>query len=87
MLFYFLGKKEKCEYSNKRVFECGFTPYHYTRISISIHYYIIGIVFLFLDLELCFIIPFFTEPNTRRVRESLILMFFITILLSTLIYE
>lgn len=50
-------------------FECGFSSYFFSRFSFSIHYFLIALIFLFLDLELCFIIPFFNEriPDIKNL--------------------
>lgn len=87
LIFYFLGKKENNNFIQKRIFECGFSPYFYSHISVSIHYYIVGLIFLLLDLELCLIIPFIIEGGSQNLKKFSLLLIFITTLLLRLIYE
>lgn len=70
----------------RSVFECGFTSYFFSRFSFSIHYFIIGLIFLFLDLEICYIIPFFNE-DFSSIGISFFFWLFILILILGLIEE
>lgn len=83
---FLLGKSEAWDKNSSSSFECGFRSYFNSRFSFSIHYFLIGLVFLFLDLELCIIIPFFNEGINNLV-IILVLTFFIFILLIGLIHE
>lgn len=78
ILFFFARKIIKFDSLLSSIFECGFTSYFYSRFSFSIHYFVLALIFLFLDLELCFIIPFFCE-YTRKV--SLIFLVFVLLIL------
>lgn len=86
LIFFLNSKKVKWSKRLIRVFECGFTSYFYSRFSFSIHYYLVGIIFLFLDLELSFIMPFFNE---RFRCEGLMIYswIFICILIFSLLIE
>nr|AHB85645.1 NADH dehydrogenase subunit 3 [Polyplax spinulosa] len=38
-------------------FECGFTPFHPSRMVFSIHFFLIGVLFLIFDLEVVSTLP------------------------------
>jgi NADH-quinone oxidoreductase subunit A len=38
-------------------YECGFEPFSDSKGSFSVHFYIIGILFIIFDLEIVFLIP------------------------------
>jgi len=40
-----------------RAFECGFTPRGSSRINFCIKFFLVGVVFLIFDVEVCLIIP------------------------------
>jgi NADH:ubiquinone oxidoreductase subunit 3 (subunit A) len=40
-------------------YECGFHPFHTTRLQVDIHFYIIGILFIIFDMEIIFLYPWF----------------------------
>lgn len=87
LIFFFFSKKVGNENQIKSIFECGFTSYFFSRISISIHYFIVGLIFLFLDLELCYTLPFFFEGGWNFSNKNDIIIIFLTILITTLLYE
>lgn len=87
ILFYALSQKKNEEINQITVFECGFTPYFYTRISISIHFFIVALIFLFFDLEICYLFNFFFEGNILSIKKNYIEIIFLFALLGTLIYE
>nr|AHA52506.1 NADH dehydrogenase subunit 3 [Euurobracon breviterebrae] len=53
----FIGKKEFIDRSKMSSFECGFSPLVSSRLPFSIHFYLIGILFLIFDMEVVFLFP------------------------------
>lgn len=49
----FLGNREKCS-----VYECGFEPMIPTRISFSLRFFLIAVIFLVFDVEVVFLFTF-----------------------------
>lgn len=86
ILFFISRKREKWESLISTSFECGFSSYYFSRFSFSIHYFLVGLIFLFLDLELSFILPFFRE-SLGNILIEMSIFFFIFILLTGLIIE
>lgn len=84
LLFFLLSKKQKWDLLLFSTFECGFTSYFFSRFSFSIHYFIIGLIFLFLDLELCFLFPFFNEDFSSLISMNFMWIFIFTLLLGLL---
>lgn len=85
-IFFFLRKQRKWDKIINSQFECGFISYFPSRCSFSIDYYLIGLIFLFLDLELCFLIPVFNEYS-YDIRFSKLVFIFVIILLLGLLEE
>lgn len=85
-LFYWASKNGKNEFLGSTTFECGFSSYFYSRHSFSIHYYLVALIFLFLDLEVCFMLPFLVE-DTNNPLMWLYVAFFAIVLLLGLIKE
>lgn len=85
-LFFLLSKNVSWNKGCGALFECGFTSYFFSRFSFSNHYFIIGLVFLFLDIELCIIFPFFNQSYSSRV-SGIIVFLFVRILLIGLLGE
>lgn len=61
VLFFSISFLEKLDKLGTRIFECGFSSYYYSRFSFSIHFFLVSLIFLLLDLELCFFLPYFRE--------------------------
>lgn len=84
-VLFLLRKTEKnWEEKRFRIFECGFTSYFYSRYSFSIQYFLIRLVFLFLDLELCFIIPMISERSANIKIYTFLTIFLIVLLIGLL---
>lgn len=86
ILFYYAGIKNKLDKLGQRSFECGFTSHFNSRHSFSVHYFVISLIFLFLDLEICFVLPFFIE-DLNNIEIVLGLLLFISVLLLGLFKE
>lgn len=86
LIFFYVSKFENIRNSQSRSFECGFTSYFFSRFSFSIHYFLIALIFLFLDLELCFLMPLFMD-EISGFKGSIILWVIVFILLLGLIEE
>lgn len=80
-IFSVLRKKSDLESLVTSIFECGFSSYYFSRFSFSIHYFSVALVFLFLDLELCYLLPFF---NSGMSDLRFITIFWLFLLILTL---
>lgn len=85
-LFFLASKSEELYGLEQSIFECGFRSYFYRRFSFTIQYFLLGILFLFLDLELVFVMPLFSEL-TLGVHSRNYGWLFIIILILSLVFE
>nr|YP_009907536.1 NADH dehydrogenase subunit 3 [Bothrogonia tongmaiana]QLI54093.1 NADH dehydrogenase subunit 3 [Bothrogonia tongmaiana] len=56
-LINFLSKKCIIDMQKSTPFECGFNPISLKRMSFSIHFFLIAVIFLIFDIEIIIIIP------------------------------
>nr|YP_009907549.1 NADH dehydrogenase subunit 3 [Bothrogonia yunana]QLI54105.1 NADH dehydrogenase subunit 3 [Bothrogonia yunana] len=56
-LINFLSKKCIIDTQKSTPFECGFNPMSLKRMSFSIHFFLIAVIFLIFDIEIIIIIP------------------------------
>jgi|SRR5690554_198862 len=68
-------------------FECGFTPLDQARQKFSIHFYLVGILFLIFDLEVLLIFPAAVSMYNLSVSGFWILIFFLVVLTAGFLYE
>jgi NADH-quinone oxidoreductase subunit A len=68
-------------------YECGFQPFHNSRLPFDIHFYIIAILFLIFDVELVFIYPWITISFYNGISGFLTFLLFIVIIGIGFVYE
>jgi len=68
-------------------FECGFSPVEQARQKFSIHFYLVGILFLVFDLEVLLLFPAAVSMNSISQSGFWILLFFLVVLTVGFIYE
>lgn len=86
LVFYIVNKLEEWDQKIRSTFECGFSPLFRSRFRYSIPYFLLTIIFLFLDLELCVIIPNFII-NSIEVKNLTIRTIIIIIIILRLAIE
>nr|AER54506.1 NADH dehydrogenase subunit 3 [Ectopleura larynx] len=69
------------------VYECGFNPFHTPGQPFSIKFFLIAILFLIFDLEVSFLFPWSMSSNQVNIFGQNIIILFLIILISGLIYE
>ena len=78
----------KYNYKNKlSSYECGFTPIHYPIQPYSIKFFGVGILFLFFDIELIYLIPYSFNNLILNKNSNIIFLFFFLVVIFGLIYE
>nr|WKU83897.1 NADH dehydrogenase subunit 3 [Conicera dauci] len=75
--------REKCS-----PFECGFDPKSSSRLPFSLHFFLIGIIFLIFDVEIALILPMILVINYSNIMMwTMTSLIFILILLLGLYHE
>nr|QWW90533.1 NADH dehydrogenase subunit 3 [Matsumuramata muiri] len=58
-LSFYLSKKSTLDLNKASAFQCGFSNFSSPRLSFSIHFFMIAIIFLMFDIELALMLPMF----------------------------
>ena len=68
-------------------FECGFSPVEQARQKFSVHFYLVGILFLVFDLEVLLLFPAAVSMYSIAQSGFWILLFFLVVLTIGFVYE
>ena len=85
LVFLILGKllnvKGVTDRDSQRPFECGFTTFIKYRLSFSLHFFLVALVFIIFDVELIVLFPYLSISNlTHLIRSSFIFFVFLIVL-------
>nr|CDR49926.1 NADH-ubiquinone oxidoreductase chain 3 [Xenophyes cascus] len=81
MLWISLAKKMKLDKEKNSPFECGFQPLESPRIPLSIHFFLMGIMFLIFDIEIVLIMPLIIVMGLIKMKSTLLVSFCLLIIL------
>lgn len=69
------------------MFECGFHSWNQTRLQFNITFFIYGLIYLLLDLEILLLFPFATSEYVNNLYGLMITLIFILIITIGFIFE
>nr|QWB85761.1 NADH dehydrogenase subunit 3 [Clytobius davidis] len=91
ILVFFLNLISKKTFSDREKsspFECGFDPKSSARLPFSLQFFLIAVIFLIFDVEITLLLPMvMTMMNSNLMNYSLVVVFFLTILIIGLFHE
>nr|YP_010743024.1 NADH dehydrogenase subunit 3 [Anagonalia emeiensis]WEU75305.1 NADH dehydrogenase subunit 3 [Anagonalia emeiensis] len=83
-----MSKKSITDLQKSTPFECGFNPMSHKRLPFSIHFFLIGVIFMIFDIEIIIITPMiFTMKHSLMLHWMMTLIIFIMILILGLYHE
>jgi NADH-quinone oxidoreductase subunit A len=68
-------------------YECGFDPFEDARNIFDVHFYLVAILFLVLDLEVMFLFPWAVSLNSIGLKGFIGMVIFLVILTIGFFYE
>ena len=68
-------------------YECGFDPFEDARNIFDVHFYLVAILFLVLDLEVMFLFPWAVSLNSIGLKGFISMVIFLVILTVGFFYE
>lgn len=73
--------------SKLSAYECGFDPFEDARNIFDVHFYLVAILFLVLDLEVMFLFPWAVSLNSIGIKGFIGMVIFLIILTVGFFYE
>ncbi len=68
-------------------YECGFEPFHDSRMEFDVRFYLVAILFIIFDLEIAFLFPWAVSLGSIGILGFMSMMIFLFILTIGFIYE
>nr|YP_010118110.1 NADH dehydrogenase subunit 3 [Sogatella kolophon]QPN54204.1 NADH dehydrogenase subunit 3 [Sogatella kolophon] len=66
---FLISKKSNLDINKTSPFECGFSNFNSSRMSFSIHFFMVAIIFLMFDIEVAIMLPMFISLKFMKVYQ------------------
>nr|QUS62613.1 NADH dehydrogenase subunit 3 [Unkanodes sapporona] len=84
---FLISKKSTLDMNKSSPFECGFKNLVSSRISFSIHFFMIAIIFLMFDIEIAIMLPIFISMKMMNIYQWMIASTLITLIITYGLYH
>nr|ALJ93720.1 NADH dehydrogenase subunit 3 [Ettchellsia sinica] len=89
---YFISKKMLIDREKMSPFECGFSSINNTHFPFSLHFFLVGLIFLIFDIEISLMFPLLYSFNYEYILEDNLIWFYMSniffmVLLMGVLYE
>nr|QBZ38101.1 NADH dehydrogenase subunit 3 [Cemus sauteri] len=86
-LSFYLSKKSILDMNKTSPFECGFSNFTSPRMSFSIHFFMIAIIFLMFDIELALMLPMFISIKMMNLTSWFLASWLISLIITYGLYH
>nr|YP_009629417.1 NADH dehydrogenase subunit 3 [Sogatella vibix]AVV32053.1 NADH dehydrogenase subunit 3 [Sogatella vibix] len=87
LISFLLSKKSKLDINKTSPFECGFSNFNSSRMSFSIHFFMVAIIFLMFDIEVAIMLPMFISLKVMKAYQWMLTSLTITTLITYGLYH
>jgi NADH-quinone oxidoreductase subunit A len=87
LLIYVLSIRFDFKHELFSIYECGFLPFHESRLGVESHFLIVALSFIIFDIEIAFIIPWALIHQTLGVLPFFFFICFFILLILGLLFE
>nr|YP_008081171.1 NADH dehydrogenase subunit 3 [Sogatella furcifera]AGH29092.1 NADH dehydrogenase subunit 3 [Sogatella furcifera]AGH29109.1 NADH dehydrogenase subunit 3 [Sogatella furcifera]QVO59332.1 NADH dehydrogenase subunit 3 [Sogatella furcifera]UXN45378.1 NADH dehydrogenase subunit 3 [Sogatella furcifera]UXN45391.1 NADH dehydrogenase subunit 3 [Sogatella furcifera] len=84
---FLLSKKTNLDINKTSPFECGFSNFNSSRLSFSIHFFMVAIIFLMFDIEVAIMLPIFISFKFMKVYQWMLTSLTITTIITYGLYH
>nr|QBZ38140.1 NADH dehydrogenase subunit 3 [Muirodelphax atratus] len=84
---FLISKKSILDMNKSSPFECGFQNFTSSRMSFSIHFFMIAIIFLMFDIEIAIMLPIFISIKMMKMYQWAIASTLITLIITYGLYH
>nr|YP_009987524.1 NADH dehydrogenase subunit 3 [Chloriona tateyamana]QBZ37984.1 NADH dehydrogenase subunit 3 [Chloriona tateyamana] len=87
MISFLLSKKSILDINKTSPFECGFSNFSSSRLYLSIHFFMIAVIFLMFDIEIAIMLPMFISNKLMNMNQWFNSSILITLIITYGLYH
>nr|QBZ38179.1 NADH dehydrogenase subunit 3 [Sogata hakonensis] len=84
---FLMSKKSILDINKTTQFECGFSKFSSPRLSFSVHFFFIAIIFLMFDIELAIMLPMTISMKMMNLNQWIFSSYLITMIITYGLYH